>query len=288
MAIELPNIPENFVWFDPSQRQESVQLAFSRLLNLIQVNVGSEVAFMPKNVDALMEERLDLMEASVIPNKSPALVQDALPLIFGLVTDLLIFLAAMAAPWRDDDFSEPLDSLSRLKHERPTLGRDFFLRMESFVDPKQIPESYRLLQEHAVTFGGTDYILVAEPPMEERDIRTRYLMEFLVNAKVAEVFRPMMAGEKAPKAWARILAAKRIDDTDSFPPLPTQARVSASNGGRAVYVPSRSHKRGCDNRGRKGLKPGLRLCKSFIFRVPYNRKGAEPASARQHFRGTCA
>ncbi len=216
LAIALPDVPEDFVWFDPSQRQESVQLAFSRLLNLINVQVGSETAFLPKDVDALMEERLDMMEASVVPTQRPALIQDALPLIFGLVTDLLIFLAAMAAPWREQDFSEPLDSLSRLKNERPTLGRDFFLRMESFVDPKKIPESYRLLQEHAVTFGGTDYIMVPEPPMEERDIRTRYLMEFLVNAQVAEVFRPMLAGEKAPKAWARILAAKNIDDSDSF------------------------------------------------------------------------
>lgn len=215
LGAALPAVPEDFVWFDPRERQESVQLAFSRLLQVLHVNVASANTFLPKDVDALLEERVGRIQGGA-PEGGPAIMHDVLPLIFSLVTDVLIFLAALAAPWRDEDYGRPLDNLARIAAEHPTLGGEFFRRLESFLDPRKIPESFRLLQDHAVTFGGSDYILVLEPPRSDRDHRVRTLMEFLVNAKVAEVFRPLLAGGKTPGAWARVLEAKGLPETAEF------------------------------------------------------------------------
>lgn len=211
LATELPYVPEDFVWFDASERQESVQLAFSRLLHILRLDVGSDTAFMPKSVDGIWNRAGDAIDEAAMGRP---FIKDVLPLVFGLITDLLIFLAAMAAPWRDDEFKESLDSLARAQAEHPTLGRDFFDRLESFMDPERIPVSYRLLQAYAVSDGGRDYIFLPEPARSAEHVQLRILMEFLVSARVAAVFRPLLSREKAPKALIKKLDAAETPQAD--------------------------------------------------------------------------
>ena len=82
------------------------------------------------------------------------------------------------------------------------------------MDPENIPGSYRLLQAHAVSDGGRDYIYLPEPARTPDHVQLRILMEFLVSAGVAEVFRPLLSREKAPKALMRKLDAAETPHAD--------------------------------------------------------------------------
>lgn len=207
--IDLPELQEVHL-FKPNNSKASLHLAFTRLMYLSVLAINGLPDLFPKDVRVREMERRDILRqpkradvAQESPTGGDFQGSDVLPLLFGLMVDLLIFLSARGRS--DNERFKRLEKTLRSKRSgKSTLEEKVRVYVKS-GGSNSVFDLYELLRRYTVrSVWGHPQVAVPYPARTQQHGELSRLIDFLSNDKIlkaARLYRPRIPVKWLPASW---------------------------------------------------------------------------------------